>query len=46
MKKGRYGDYVTNGKINATIPKSMDVDNISKKDAIDLIKNKKEKDGK
>ena len=46
LKKGRYGDYVTNGKINATIPNSMDVDAISKEDAINLIKNKKEKDGK
>ncbi|MBN9063680.1 MAG: type I DNA topoisomerase [Rhizobiales bacterium] len=37
-KAGRFGAYVTNGKINATIPKSMTPDQLSLQDAIDLIR--------
>ena len=43
VKKGRYGDYVTNGKINATLPKSTAIDDITLDIAIELIKNKKAK---
>ena len=45
VKKGRYGDYVTDGKVNATIPKSMDSKNILKDEALKLIELKKEKNG-
>ena len=43
IKNGRYGVYVTNGKINATLPKSTVIDDITLDIAIDLIKNKKTK---
>jgi len=43
IKNGRYGAYVTNGKINATLPKSTAIDDITLDIAIELIKNKKAK---
>ena len=45
VKKGRYGDYVTDGKINVTIPKSIESTNILKEEALKLIERKKEKNG-
>ncbi|WP_342363391.1 type I DNA topoisomerase [Terrarubrum flagellatum] len=38
VKAGRFGAYVTNGKVNATIPKSMAPDQVSLQDAIDLVR--------
>ncbi len=35
--KGRYGPYVTNGKVNATLPKDTDPENISVEKAEELI---------
>ena len=43
IKDGRYGMYVTNGKINVTIPKDIDYKTIDLNKAIDMIKNKKPK---
>ena len=43
IKDGRYGMYVTNGKINVTIPKDIDYQTIDLNKAIDMIKNKKPK---
>ncbi len=40
VKDGRYGAYVTNGKINATIPKGTDKTIISLEQAIEVIKEK------
>lgn len=40
VKDGRYGAYVTNGKINATIPKGSDPASISLEQAIEMIKEK------
>jgi DNA topoisomerase-1 len=37
LREGRYGPYVSHGKINATIPKSIAPDAISLQDAIELI---------
>jgi DNA topoisomerase-1 len=37
LREGRYGPYVSHGKINATIPKSNAPDSISLQDAIELI---------
>ena len=37
-KAGRYGAYVTNGKINATLPKDVTGDSITLDDAIALLK--------
>ena len=43
IKDGRYGVYVTNGKINATLPKTISIDDITLESAIQLITNKKAK---
>ena len=37
LKDGRYGAYVTNGKINATIPKGEDIELLKLERAIELI---------
>ena len=43
VKDGRYGPYVTNGKINATIPKGENTDSLKLERAIELILEKKAK---
>ena len=43
IKSGRYGIYVTNGKVNVTLPKNEDYNVLELKVAIELIKNKKPK---
>ena len=43
IKDGRYGAYVTNGKINATLPKTTQMDDITLEIAIQLIADKKAK---
>jgi DNA topoisomerase-1 len=40
VKTGRYGAYVTDGKTNASIPKNMDIENMTSDQAMELIKNK------
>lgn len=42
---GRYGPYVKHGKINATIPKDKDVDQVRLEDALDWIAEKAAKKG-
>ena len=41
IKDGRYGAYVTNGKINATLPKTTPMDEVTLEIAIQLIAEKK-----
>jgi len=43
IKSGRYGIYVTNGKVNVTLPKDDDYNVLELSTAITLIKNKKPK---
>ena len=43
IKDGRYGAYVTNGKINATLPNTTSADDITIEIAIQLIADKKAK---
>jgi len=43
IKDGRYGSYVTNGKINATLPKATPSDEITLDIALQLIAEKKAK---
>jgi len=43
IKDGRYGAYVTNGKINATLPKATHMDDITLEVAVQLIADKKAK---
>ena len=42
---GRYGAYVKHGNVNATLPKSMTPETVTKEQAIELIKARIEKDG-
>lgn len=43
LKDGRYGVYVSDGKINATLPKGTDQNTLTLETAIELIKEKKAK---
>jgi len=43
VKNGRYGIYVTNGKVNVTLPKDNDYNTLNLDAAVDMIKNKKPK---
>ena len=43
VKNVRYGSYVTDGKINATLPKTTPIDDITLEMAMELIANKKAK---
>ena len=43
IKDGRYGIYVTNGKVNVTLPKGLDYNTMDLATAVSLIKNKKPK---
>jgi len=43
IKDGRYGIYLTNGKINVTLPKDIDYNILDLKTALDLIGKKKQK---
>lgn len=40
---GRYGPYIKHGRINATLPKSLDPDTVTMEDAVKLIAAKAEK---
>ena len=40
LKQGRYGVYVTNGEVNASVPKSIQVDELTLDQAIEMIDNK------
>ncbi len=40
VRDGRFGAYVNHGKINATIPKSMDKDSLTLQEAIELVEEK------
>ncbi|GAC1330939.1 MAG: type I DNA topoisomerase [Beijerinckiaceae bacterium] len=40
LREGRYGPYVSHGKINATLPKSVAPDDLSLADAVQLIDDK------
>ena len=40
---GRYGPYITNGKINAKIPKNMEISEITQNIALELINKKPSK---
>jgi DNA topoisomerase-1 len=43
VKDGRYGIYLTNGKVNVTLPKDLDYNTLQLESALELIKNKKPK---
>jgi len=43
IKDGRYGAYVTDGKINVTLPKGSDINGLTLETAIQLIADKKAK---
>ena len=41
IKTGFYGPYITDGKVNASVPKSKDVDSLTLEDAVELIDKKR-----
>jgi DNA topoisomerase-1 len=43
---GRYGPYVTDGSLNATLPKGMEPEDVGMDDAVDLLKEKAAKGGR
>ena len=43
VKDGRYGIYITNGKVNVTLPKDIDYNTLELSTALKMIKNKKTK---
>ncbi len=43
--EGRYGPYVTDGDVNATIPKTMDPEEVTLEDALDLLEKKRARGG-
>ena len=43
IKNGRYGIYVTNGKVNVTLPKDLDYKDLDLNTAVDMISQKKTK---
>ena len=43
LMEGRYGPFVKHGKVNASIPKDMNLDDVNLELAIELIKNRKKK---
>ncbi|MGB0905429.1 MAG: topoisomerase C-terminal repeat-containing protein, partial [Mangrovicoccus sp.] len=46
VMKGRYGPYVKWGKVNATLPDGIEVDDITLDQAVDLVNEKAAKSGK
>jgi DNA topoisomerase-1 len=40
LLSGRYGPYVTNGKVNATVPKGKDPEEVTPEEAVEMIKAK------
>ncbi len=40
VRTGRFGPYVTNGKVNASLPKGTDVEKLTREKAEEIIKNK------
>ena len=43
VKNGRYGIYVTNGKVNVTLPKDLNYEDLNLETAVDMISKKKKK---
>ena len=45
VKSGRYGPYVTDGSVNATLPKTMAAESLTLEQAIDLVNAKRASGG-
>tara|TARA_Y100000588_G_scaffold386888_1_gene483428 strand:+ start:9487 stop:11952 length:2466 start_codon:yes stop_codon:yes gene_type:complete len=43
IKEGRWGPYITNGKINVSVPKGMKPENLTEKECVDLLAEKQKK---
>ncbi|MEC9007513.1 MAG: topoisomerase C-terminal repeat-containing protein, partial [Candidatus Neomarinimicrobiota bacterium] len=41
LKDGRYGPYITDGKVNASMPSDVEVDEITLEEAVGLIDKKR-----
>lgn len=46
LKNGRFGPYVTDGKVNASLPKALDPEDMDLEKALELIKKKLENPGR
>ena len=44
IKEGKFGPYVTNGQLNASIPKTATIDSVALEDAITMLQKKAQKD--
>jgi DNA topoisomerase-1 len=42
LKEGRYGPYITDGKINVSLPKKIEPSALTREEAIELLKKKRE----
>ena len=41
LKDGRYGPYMTDGKVNASLPRDADPEKITLEEAVEIIKKKR-----
>ena len=41
LKDGRYGPYITDGKVNASMPSDLEVETITLEEAVNLIDKKR-----
>ena len=41
LKEGRYGPYITDGKVNASLPRSLSQESLTLEDAVELINKKR-----
>ena len=43
VKTGRYGPYVTDGTVNATVPKAVDPESVTMEQAVELLAKREER---
>jgi len=43
IKEGRWGPYITNGKVNVSVPKGMNPENLTEEECVALLAEKQKK---